>query len=442
VGKVFVVDVDRTPLRPVSPCQAKKLLRAGRAAVLRRYPFTLVLKREVEKVRAEPLRLKIDPGSKVTGLAVVNDRTGEVVFAAEIRHRGDRIRAALNDRRTLRRWRRRRKTRYRKPRFANRRRPEGWLAPSLKSRVANIETWVGRIYRLAPIGALSMELVKFDLQAMERPEIHGAAYQQGELAGRSAREYLLEQWHHACAYCGARGVPLQKDHIRPRHAAGTNRLSNLTLACSQCNMEKGSRPVEEFLGEKPDLLARIQAQARVPLRDAAAVNMIRWELFWRLKGKRLPLETATGARTKLNRTRLGLSKEHWIDAACVGTSTPEKLRVDGVQPLRLTAMGHGRRQACITDEFGFPTAHRPRHRERCGFRTGDIVRAVIPSGKYAGTHVGRVTVRSRGSFRLFRFDVHSRHLVRLQRTDGYNYGKEEAAPLPRTQVRGPRAAEM
>jgi hypothetical protein len=140
------------------------------------------------------LRLKLDPGSRKTGVAIVNQASGQVIFAAEIEHRGEAIKQTLDARKAIRRSRRARKTRYRKARFLNRRRPEGWLPPSLKSRISNIETWVNRLARLYPISGLSMELVKFDTQLMENPEISGIEYQQGELAGYEVREYLLEKW--------------------------------------------------------------------------------------------------------------------------------------------------------------------------------------------------------------------------------------------------------
>ncbi|GHO60999.1 hypothetical protein KSB_94740 [Ktedonobacter robiniae] len=200
LSNVLVIDSDYTPLNPVHPGNARRLLRQGKAAVFRRYPFTLVLKRVVEQPEVEPLRLKLDPGSKTTGIALVNDANGKIVFAAELEHRGHVIKDSLDDRRAVRRSRRNRKTRYRKPRFNNRRKKKGWLPPSLESRLANILTWVARLCRSAPIAALSQELVKFDLQLMENPDIAGVEYQQGTLQGYEVGEYLLEKWERRCAY--------------------------------------------------------------------------------------------------------------------------------------------------------------------------------------------------------------------------------------------------
>jgi 5-methylcytosine-specific restriction endonuclease McrA len=425
---VLVLDADRKPLAPCHPAVARKLLASGKAAVLRRYPFTLLLKRGVDPPTARSLRLKIDPGSRVTGLAVVNDRTGEVLFAAEVEHRGRHIKAALDDRRARRRDRRHRKTRYRKRRFADRRRV-GWLPPSLSSRVANAETWVGRLCRFAPIGAISLELARFDTQALQNPKIHGVEYQQGTLAGYEVREYLLEKWQRRCTYCGAADVPLEIEHIVPKSRGGTNRVSNLCLACEKCNQAKGNRPIEELLTGQPEVLARILAQAKAPLKDATAVNATRWELFWRLKALGLPLETGTGGRTKWNRTQRGLPKAHWVDAACVGASTPQPLRVSRIQPFIAQAMGWGRRRRCNPDRFGFPRGHATRQKAFFGFQTGDLVRANIPKGRHAGVHVGRVAVRSTGSFRVGKADgLPWRHCRPIQRLDGYDYGETRISP--------------
>jgi len=201
---------------------------------------------------------------------------------------------------------------------------------------------------------ISMELVKFDLQKLEHPEISGVEYQQGTLAGYEVREYLLEKWGRQCAYCGMRDVPLQIEHIHPRAKLGTDRISNLTLACEPCNSKKGAQDVQVFLANNPAVLKSILAQAKAPLTDAATMNTTRWALFERLKALGVPIECGSGGLTKFNRTMRGLSKEHWIDAACVGKSTPEHLHYLGVVPLLITAHGYGNRHMCLMDKRGFP----------------------------------------------------------------------------------------
>ena len=351
---IFVVDTNKQPLNPVHPARARKLLSHGKAAVLKRFPFTIILKVAVsDPVRAD-LRIKLDPGSKTTGIAVVNDQSGEVVFAAELSHRGHKIKESLDGRRAVRRGRRNRKTRYRKARWQNRRnKKEGWLAPSIQSRIANILTWVSRLARVCHITSISLELVKFDMQIMENPEISGIKYQQGTLAGYETREYLLYKWGRKCTYCDKENIPLQIEHIVPRAKGGSNRVSNLCLACEKCNLAKGTRSIEEFLKKKPDLKKRILAQAKAPLGDAAAVNTTRWELHIQLQTLGLPIECGSGGLTKYNRTTRELPKTHWLDAACVGKSTPLVLQITGVQPLRICANGHGCRQMCRMNKYGF-----------------------------------------------------------------------------------------
>ncbi len=428
LSKVFVLDTKKRPLAPVHPGRARILLSSGKAAVFKRYPFTIMLKCTEQSPPLEQLRLKIDPGSKTTGLAIVNDASGEVVFAAELFHRGQAIKAALDDRRAMRRSRRQRHTRFRKPRFANRTKPKGWLPPSLESRISNTVTWVRRLLRLCPIAAISQELVRFDLQAMEDPEISGVEYQQGTLMGYEIREYLLEKWGRKCTYCGATDVSLQIEHIQSRAKQGSHRVANLALACEPCNVAKGTQDIQVFLANKPDVLQHILAHTKAPPGDAAAVNTTRWALYTRLQAIGLPVEVGTGGRTKYNRITRGLDKVHWMDAACVGASTPEQLCIKGVVPLLITANGHGNRQMCGTDASGFPIRHRQRQKRHFGFQTGDMVRAVVTKGKKVGRYVGRVLVRATGSFDIRTSQgrvqgISHRSCTSVHRNDGYSYQK-------------------
>jgi len=424
--RVFVLDKNLNPLDPCHPARARELLRKGRAKVFKRYPFTVVLQnRTVEDSVTHPHRIKIDPGSKTTGIAVVQEETGQVTNALEVTHRGQQIKNSLESRRASRRGRRNRKTRYRKPRFLNRTRKDGWLPPSLESRIANTETWVRRIRKLCPIAAISQELVRFDLQQMQKPEISGVEYQRGELFGFEVKEYLLQKWGRKCAYCGVENIPFEIEHILARSKGGSNRVSNLCLSCHSCNQAKGTTPVEEFLKKKPEVLKRILAQAKAPLKDAAAVNATRWELYRRLQSTGLPVEVGSGGRTKFNRKTREIEKHHWTDAACVGESTPERLLIKNVKPLIVKAKGQGKRQRCGTDRYGFPIRHAPPQKFFMGFQTGDLVKANVKTGKYVGIYIGRIAIRFKPSFKLTAegesFDVHPRYLETIQRSDGYEY---------------------
>ena len=279
--------------------------------------------------------------------------------------------------------------------------------------------------RLCPITAVSQELVRFDLQKEQNPEIAGIEYQQGSLAGYETKESLLEKYDRTCAYCDKTDVRLQIEHIVPRSKGGTDRVSNLTLACERCNQRKGNRPVEDFLKRDQDRLVKVLRDAQRPLKDATAVNATRWELYRRLQATGLPVETGSGGRTKFNRTTRGLPKTHWLDAACVGASTPETLLVEGVRPLLVKACGHGKRNRCGTDKQGFPIRHAPRSKTYRDFKTGDIVRAVIPHGNHRGTYTGHIAIRNRPSFRLGSIDVHPDRLHVVHRADGFCYSLGE-----------------
>jgi 5-methylcytosine-specific restriction endonuclease McrA len=415
----LVINSNKQPLDPIHPGAARRLLNAGKAAVYRVYPFTIILKSEVNQTPT-PIVLKLDPGSKTTGIALLqNDK---VIWAAELTHRGRTIQADLESRRAIRRNRRARKTRYRQARFLNRTRPKGWLAPSLQHRVDTTLTWVNKLIKFAPIGSIVQELVRFDLQQLEKPEISGIEYQQGELLGYEVREYLLNKWGRKCTYCEIKDVPLQVEHVKPKAKGGSNRVSNLCLACEKCNKKKGTLEIEAFLAKKPELLRKIQSQLKRPLKDAAAVNSTRWALLNRLKLTELPVSTGSGSLTKFNRSRLGLPKTHWLDATCVGVV--ETLEVLISQPLLIKSQGHGTRQMCGTDKYGFPTRHRTNKKVHFGFQTGDLVRAVVNTGKFIGTWIGRISVRARPSFKLTSkqtFDVHPKHLTTIHKNDGYSY---------------------
>lgn len=434
---VFVLDKGGKPLMPCTEKRARLLLERGRARVARLMPFTIrVVDLKAENCAFQDLAVKLDPGSKTTGMAlvrkteVVDSDTGEIrqVVAVqnlfELLHRGRQISEALTARRQMRR-RRRNQLRYRAPRFLNRGNKEsGWQPPSLQHRVDTCVAWVGRIQRLAPVSSISTELVRFDMQAMEHPEITGVEYQQGTLQGYEVREYLLEKWNRECAYCGAKDVPLQIEHIHPKALGGSDRISNLALACQCCNQKKAAQSVETFLKKQPEKLAKIQAQAKRPLKDAAAVNATRWVLVNALKSTGLSVETASGGRTKFNRTQLGIPKTHALDAVCVG-------KVDSVSAwnkptLQLKCTGRGSYQRTRLDKFGFPRGYLMREKSVHGFATGDMVKAIVPNGKKAGTYTGRIAIRKTGSFNIQTGNgliqgVSHKHCTIVQRGDGYGY---------------------
>jgi 5-methylcytosine-specific restriction endonuclease McrA len=422
---VFVVDKRKKPLMPCSEKRARLLLERGKAVVHRRYPFTIRLKERAGGAM-QAVRLKLDPGAQTTGVALVReDAVGQhVLHLAEIAHRGPAIRKRLVQRAAFRRRRRSAHLRYRARRFNNRRRSKGWLPPSLQSRVDNTAAWVRRYRRLAPVSALSLEHVRFDTQLLQKPNLAGVEYQQGELAGFELREYLLEKWDRRCAYCGITDVPLNVEHIVPRARGGSNRVGNLAIACAPCNQAKGARPIQDFLRDQPDVLGRVLAHATTPLAAAAAVNTTRWALVDVLKSSGLPLELCSGGRTKFNRARLGVPKQHGLDAACVGRV--EALHRWDISVLCIGCTGRGRYQRTRLTAAGFPRGYLLRQKQVHGFQTGDMVKAVVPAGKKVGEYIGRVGIRASGRFNIQTptgvvQGISWTHCRVLSRGDGYTY---------------------
>jgi len=242
----------------------------------------------------------------------------------------------------------------------------------------------------------------------------------------------LEKWGRKCTYCQKQNIQLQIEHIISRAKLGSNRISNLCLACEKCNKAKGTKDIKDFLKKKPDLLKKILAQAKAPLRDAAAVNSTRRALLDVLQDLGLPIECDSGGRTKYNRTIRELPKAHWIDAACVGESTPEHITTRGVVPLAITAYGHGCRQMCLMNKYGFPCTDPKEKHPKHGFKTGDTVKAIVPSHlKRAGTHDGRMSANASGAFTIATKsgavpDIGKNYCRKLQRADGYGYSQRSA----------------
>ena len=220
----------------------------------------------------------------------------------------------------------------------------GWIAPSLMSRVFNLETWTRRLCKIYPITKLAIENVKFDTQLLEKPDIHGIEYQQGTLHGREIREYLLELTGRKCAYCGKNRVRLQVEHIIPKARGGSNRPDNLTMACHSCNEKKGKlygKELEEKLGT--DFAKKVKAAARKSkqgLSDAAAINTIRWKLFETLRATGLPVISGTGGKTAYHRNLARLPKTHYYDAASVAV-VPK--RTKRLKVAIIKSVGYGRR---------------------------------------------------------------------------------------------------
>lgn len=421
---VFVIDASKKPLDMCHPAKARRLLRDGKAKIYRKEPFTIILTKVVDKPAENKYRLKIDYGSRHTGLAIL--KGSKVCWLGQLEHRTN-IKELLDKRRGYRKRRRNVNLRYRKPRFKYRTKPKGWLPPSLMSRVNNIRTFITRLIRILPLGAISYENVKFDTQKMMNPDIHGIEYQQGALEGYEIREYLSEKFGHKCCYCGieqGQGRKFEVEHIIPVSRGGTNRISNLAWSCHDCNQEKGSMTAEEYGHPK------VQAQAKKPLKDAALVTATRWKVYDLLKSFNLPIECGTGGLTAFNRNQRNIPKTHYYDACCVGKSTPKVLYFCTNIVHIITAIGRGKHCRTNVNASGFPRGYLVRKKQHFGFQTGDMIKAVVTRGKKIGTYFGKVLCRKTGSFDIKTKagrvqGINYKYLKLIQRSDGYSYSRNK-----------------
>jgi 5-methylcytosine-specific restriction endonuclease McrA len=332
--RVFVQSHSGKPLMPTTPRRARLWLKAKRAWVVRREPFTIQLRFQTT-THIQPVTVGVDMGSQTVGLAATAN--SEVVLQAEMHLRSD-VSLKLMQRRQYRRTRRSRKTRYRAPRWANRRRSPGWLAPSLRARAEATVKAVRFVARILPVRQINVEIGSFDTQKLQHPEVCGGSYQQGQLQGYLLRKYLLAKWQRQCAYCRTSGVPLQVEHLVPKSRGGSDRASNLVIACEPCNKRKGSRTAEEFG------YPAIQAQARVPLKAAAHVSSIKTAvvdaLAQQFGAERIAVKY--GYETKYQRIQvLNLPKSHANDALAIACAIGEVVKpLSVVYQLRCVPRGN------------------------------------------------------------------------------------------------------
>jgi len=424
---VFVLDRHGRPLMPCSEKRARLMLERQRARVHRVMPFVIRLTdRLLEESTLQPVRIKIEPGSKITGLALVRE-DGEattVLNLFELVHRGRQISESLSARSNFRRRRRSANLRYRAPHYANPARTSDWLPPSLRHRVDTTKSWVTRFIRWAPVSGLANELVRYDLATAESDERASDNKEHVEITAHEMHAYLLDKWGRQCVYCDSDRQHLQIDPIDLRTAGEpARRISGLVLACTSCIARRAGRDIGEFVTDRARL-ERLRNWTKAPQRDRAAVDGVRSAIAEFLATTGLPVELSSGGRTKWNRTRLALPKLQALDAACVGAVRA----VVGwrVPVIKIKCTGRGRYQRTLVNAHGFPRGYLMRNKRIHNVQTGDRVRATVPTGKKAGIHTGRVAVRSRGYFDVHKPDgpvtgIHHRYCVVLQRADGYSY---------------------
>ena len=422
---VFVLDKSKKPLDMISNAEARILIKKKLAVIHKVYPFTIRLRDNGCVDRDRSYTVKIDPGSRTTGVAITDDRDS-VVMLTEIEHRGHIIKKNLDDRRAVRRKRRNRKTRYRPARFLNRTKPKGWLAPSVKSRADNVINFIKKYKKLLNINKVMIENVSFDVAQMSSNNyLIGTGYQQGNLYQNKLRSFIFGRSNGKCVYCGAEATEI--DHVIPRSNGGTNSTYNLVASCRSCNKKKSNLSLKDFGKLVGKDFSKITPK-KLP-KDAAIVQSARNYITKEITKLVSDTTLHDAWLTKYNRDELGLPKEHYYDALSVG-EVPSKFNFLTNKILLISAKGRGSRQMCRMNKYGFPRTSAKASKSVEGFQTGDIVKAVVTKGLKKGKYLGRVAVKSDGYFNIqtktqLIQGIRYQYFSLVQRSDGCSYSYKE-----------------
>ena len=303
---VYVLDINGHPLMPTERHgKVKHLLKNGKAKVIKRCPFTIQLLYK-SLTYTQSIILGVDAGSKHIGLsATTNDKE---FYASDVELRTDIVKL-ISKRRELRRSRRNRKTRYRQARFDNRKRKDGWLAPSISQKIKCHIKVVENVHKILPITNIVVETASFDIQKIKNPNIKDTEYQQGEqLDFWNVREYVLFRDEHICQCCKGKTKDkiLNVHHIESRKTGG-NAPNNLITLCETCHKGYHNGTVR-----LPKTIKR-----GIIFRDAAFMGIMRWAFYNKLREKYKNVSMTYGYITKNTRIENKLPKKHYVDARCI-----------------------------------------------------------------------------------------------------------------------------
>ena len=297
---------------PLMPCTQKKariLLKEGKAVIYKYDPFTIQLTYATGETKQD-CHIGIDTGSKHIGMAITSEN--KVLFKGEIELRQD-VKSNIDTKHIYRRSRRNRKTRYRQPRFLNRKRSDKWLPPSLQNRVDHTFHWIDTFCSLVSDPILHIEVGKFDTAKMINPEINGVDYQHGQTYGFfEERYFVFARDNYTCQCCGkSKDKILQTHHIIYRSNGGTDRVDNLITVCTDCHTSKNH--------QKGGILYKWQEQHKKvkQYKEPPFMNAIRKRIFARYPNA----HTTYGSETTPHRKELRLEKTHYNDAITISGIT-------------------------------------------------------------------------------------------------------------------------
>ena len=219
------------------------------------------------------------------------------------------VKSNLDTRRMYRKSRRNRKTRYRKPRFLNRKKCDKWLPPSLQNRINHTYKWIDELCELVPNSKLHIEVGKFDTAKMINPGIQGVDYQQGQTYGfYNDRYFVFARDNYTCQCCGkSKDKILQTHHIKYRSNGGTDRVDNLITVCTDCHTSRNH--------QKGGVLYKWQEQHKKvkQYKEPPFMNVLRKRIF----SKYPTAEITYGYITTPKRKEAGLDKTHYNDAIVI-----------------------------------------------------------------------------------------------------------------------------
>ena len=300
---VYVLNRNEKPLMPCKAVKARILLKQGKAKIIRKEPFTIQLLYGSSGYKQD-VTLGVDAGVKHIGLSASTKK--KELYSADVELRTDIV-SLISTRRELRHSRRNRKTRYRKARFNNRKKVQGWLAPSIQNKINAHVSVIKKIHQILPVTAIIIETASFDIQKIKNPEINGTEYQQGEQFGfGNVREYVLFRDNHICQHCqGKSGNKILNVHHIESRKTGGDAPNNLITLCETCHSayHAGKINIKQKRGQS--------------FKEAAFMVIMRRTLFEKLKEIYPNVRNTYGYITKNNRIRLRLPKEHYVDAFCI-----------------------------------------------------------------------------------------------------------------------------
>ena len=303
--RVFVLNMRGEPLMPCTQRKARLLLKESKAVIYKYNPFTIQLTYATGETKQD-CHIGIDTGSKYIGVAITSE--DKILFKGEIELRQD-VKSNLDKRHMYRRDRRKRKTRYRQPRFLNRKRTDKWLPPSLQNRINHTDHWIDAFSCLVPSPELHIEVGKFDTAKMINPEINGVDYQHGQTYGFfDERYFVFARDNYTCQCCGkSKDKILQTHHIIYRSNGGTNRVNNLITVCTECHTSENHK--------KGGVFYKWQEQRKKvkQYKEPPFMNTLRKQIF-----AKYPNAVITyGSETTPKRKEMGLDKTHYNDAIVI-----------------------------------------------------------------------------------------------------------------------------